>query len=145
MRAVSICFLEQITISTSRPGAAIQAPIRTGRAAMMSIRQVLGVEGPITQLTSQFLDDRSWISDPGFSRDVHQRLPIDDTDGAPGEHRVTKSCRHARRRTNIDAARLEEIEQHCERSIAAETCAVIFKPACSGAPIFSDREYAAWP
>ena len=43
----------------------------------------------------EILDDRRRISNPGFARDIHQRLPVDDADGAPSEHRVAKSRRHA--------------------------------------------------
>ncbi len=63
------------------------------------------------RLSAEILDDRRRISNPGFARDVHQRLPVDNADGAPSKHRVAKSRRHARRQIDIDLVPLEEIDQ----------------------------------
>ena len=78
-------------------------------------------------LPAEILDDRRRISNPGFARDVHQRLPVDDADGAPSEHRVAKSCRHARRQIDIAPVPFEEIDQRRQGPVAAKARAVIFR------------------
>ncbi len=79
------------------------------------------------KLLAEILDDRRRSSNPGFARDVHQRLLIDDTDGASAEHSVVKSRRHVRRDFDFDPAPLEEIDQRRQGPVAAQARAVIFR------------------
>ena len=58
-------------------------------------------------LLAEIFDDRRRISNPGFARDVHQRLLVDDADGAPAEHRVAEARGHSTRGIDSDAMLLE--------------------------------------
>src|SRR6185437_4529342 len=79
--------------------------------------------------SAEILDNCRRISNPGFTRDVHQRLPVDDADAAENEHGVAKSRGHTRRQFDTNLVPLEEIGQPRQRPVAAKARPAILRLA----------------